>query len=56
MEHRLYLMGLAPRPYDTSKPRLSLDEWGKMSQGWERVWGRACEHRKIFGLNIGQGI
>ena len=53
MERGLYIMGVASRPYDTSKPRLSMDEWGKMSQGWRRSGGRIGEPRKTAGVNIG---
>ena len=53
MERGLYLMGVASLPYDTSEPRLSMDEWGEVSQGWGRSGGRIGEPRKITGLNIG---
>jgi len=56
MERGLYLMGIASRPYDTSEPRLSLDEWGEVSQGWGRSGGRIGEPRKTAGVNIGQKI
>jgi hypothetical protein len=53
MERGLYLVGVASRPYDTSEPRLSVDEWGKVSQGWGSSGGGISESRKITGLNIG---
>jgi len=52
MERRLYLMGVTSRTYDTSEPRLSMDEWGKVSQGWRRSRGRISEPRKTAGVNI----
>ena len=56
MERGLYLMGVASRPYDTSEPRLSMDEWGKMSQGRGRGGGRTSEPRKTSRVNIEQKI
>ena len=56
MERGLYLMGVASRSYDTSEPRLSMDEWGEVSQGRGRSGGRISEPRKTAGLNIGQKI
>ena len=56
MERGLYLMGVASRSYDTSEPRLSMDEWGEVSQGWGRRRGRVGEPRKTAGVNIGQKI
>jgi len=52
MERGLYLMGVASRPYDTSEPRLSMDEWGEVSQGWGRSGGRIGEPRKTAGANL----
>jgi len=52
MERGLYIMGVASRPYDTSEPRLSMDEWGKVSQGWGRSRGRIGEPRKTTGVNL----
>jgi hypothetical protein len=56
MERGLYLVGVASRPYDTSEPRLSMDEWGEVSQGWGRGRGRISEPRKTAGVNIEQKI
>jgi hypothetical protein len=56
MERRLYLVAVAPRPYDTSEPRLSMDEWGKVSQGWGSSGGGIGEPRKTAGVNIEQKI
>jgi hypothetical protein len=52
MERGLYLMGVASRPYDTSEPRLSMDEWGEVPQGWGRSRGRISEPRKAAGANL----
>jgi hypothetical protein len=52
MERRLYFMGATTSPYDTSKPRLSMDEWGEMSQGWGRSRGRIGEPRKTARVNL----
>jgi len=52
MERGLYIMGVASRPYDTSEPRLSMDEWGKMSQGWRRGRGGIGEPRKTARANL----
>ena len=49
-------MGVTASPYDTSEPRLSMDEWGEVSQGWGRSGGRISEPRKAVGVNIGQKI
>ena len=49
-------MGVASRTYDASEPRLSMDEWGEMSQGWGRGRGRISEPRKTAGVNIEQKI
>jgi len=56
MERRLYLVGVASRPYDTSEPRLSMDEWGEVSQGWWSSGGRISEPRKTARVNIEQKI
>ena len=56
MERGLYLMGVASRPYDTSEPCLSVDEWGKVSQGWGRSGGRISKPRKTARVNIEQKI
>ena len=52
MERGLYIMGVASRPYDTSEPRLSMDEWGEVSQGWGCSGGRIGEPRKTAGTNL----
>jgi len=56
MERGLYLMEVASRPYDTSEPRLSMDEWGKVSQGWGSSGGGIGEPRKTARVNIEQKI
>jgi len=56
MERGLYIMGVASRTYDTSEPRLSMDEWGKVSQGWGSGGGRIGEPRKTARVNIEQKI
>jgi len=56
MERGLYLMGIASRPYDTSEPRLSVDEWSEVSQGWGRSGRRISEPRKTAWVNIEQKI
>jgi hypothetical protein len=52
MERGLYLVGVASRPYDSSKPRLSLDEWGEVSQGWGHSRGGISQSRKTAGANL----
>ena len=52
MERGLYIMGVASRPYDASEPRLSMDEWGEVSQGWGRSGGRISEPRKTARTNL----
>jgi len=52
MERGICLVGVTSRHYDTSEPRLSLDEWGEVSQGWGSSGGRIGEPRKTAGANL----
>jgi len=45
-------MGVTTSPYDTSEPRLSMDEWGEVPQGWGCRGGRISEPRKTSRANL----